>query len=30
MDTEVKKGWWNGVLVKHLESLALEASTLFR
>jgi putative two-component system response regulator len=29
MDTEVKKGWWNGVLVKHLESLALEASTLF-
>src|SRR6266853_1109697 len=25
MDTEVKKGWWNGVLVKHLESLALEA-----
>ena len=28
MDTEVKKGWWNGALVKHLESLAAEPSSV--
>jgi putative two-component system response regulator len=28
IDAEVKKGWWNGVLVKHLESLAVGASSL--
>jgi putative two-component system response regulator len=28
IDTEVKKGWWNGALVKHLESLAAEPSSV--
>jgi putative two-component system response regulator len=28
IETEVKKGWWNGELVKHLESLVLGSSTL--